>query len=205
MPSPRARPTDTRSGSTAAAALSAIPFMVSKMPFDWQKDLALLTLVVRVREVLVVHPSVRREHVAGAGRLCARQSAQDQLRLGRHRHHHASGGRAAQDRSQDRSRARSLSRRGAGGERPARRPHPDDRARHSGAAAAHPRRRGQAAGGDVGDAQRRACPTCRPPARPVSRPCCPTTGTASRRRPACRPTFSTSCTRRRSARCSRPS
>jgi tripartite-type tricarboxylate transporter receptor subunit TctC len=41
-----------------AAALSAIPFMVSKMPFDWQKDLALLTLVVRVPEVLTVHPSV---------------------------------------------------------------------------------------------------------------------------------------------------
>src|SRR5215469_15173072 len=41
-----------------AAALSAIPFMVTKMPFDWQKDLALLTLVVRVPEVLTVHPSL---------------------------------------------------------------------------------------------------------------------------------------------------
>ena len=41
-----------------AAALSAIPFMTSRMPFDWQKDLALLTLVVRVPEVLVVHPSL---------------------------------------------------------------------------------------------------------------------------------------------------
>ena len=45
-------------GLNGAAALSAIPFMVSKMPFDWQKDLAPLTLVVRVPEVLVVHPSV---------------------------------------------------------------------------------------------------------------------------------------------------
>jgi tripartite-type tricarboxylate transporter receptor subunit TctC len=45
-------------GLNSAAALSAIPFMVSKMPFDWQKDLALLTLVVRVPEVLVVHPSL---------------------------------------------------------------------------------------------------------------------------------------------------
>jgi tripartite-type tricarboxylate transporter receptor subunit TctC len=45
-------------GVNGAAALSAIPFMVAKMPFDWQKDLALLTLVVRVPEVLVVHPSV---------------------------------------------------------------------------------------------------------------------------------------------------
>jgi tripartite-type tricarboxylate transporter receptor subunit TctC len=41
-----------------AAALSAIPFMVSRMPFDWQKELALLTLVVRVPEVLTVDPAL---------------------------------------------------------------------------------------------------------------------------------------------------
>jgi tripartite-type tricarboxylate transporter receptor subunit TctC len=35
-----------------------MPFMTAKMPFDWQKDLALLTLVVRVPEVLTIHPSV---------------------------------------------------------------------------------------------------------------------------------------------------
>jgi tripartite-type tricarboxylate transporter receptor subunit TctC len=45
-------------GLNGAAALSAIPFMVNKMPFDWQKDLALITVVVRVPEVLVVHPSL---------------------------------------------------------------------------------------------------------------------------------------------------
>jgi tripartite-type tricarboxylate transporter receptor subunit TctC len=45
-------------GLSSGSVLSAIPFMVSKMAFDWQKDLALLTLVSRVREVLVVHPSV---------------------------------------------------------------------------------------------------------------------------------------------------
>src|SRR5262245_12428027 len=41
-----------------AAALSAIPLMTSKMPCAWQQDLALLTLVVRVPEVLVVTPSL---------------------------------------------------------------------------------------------------------------------------------------------------
>jgi tripartite-type tricarboxylate transporter receptor subunit TctC len=41
-----------------SAALSAIPFMVSKMPFDWQKDLALLTTVVRVPEAVVVTPAL---------------------------------------------------------------------------------------------------------------------------------------------------
>jgi tripartite-type tricarboxylate transporter receptor subunit TctC len=43
---------------TSGSVLSAIPFMTAKFPFDWQKDLTLLTLVARVREVLVVHPSV---------------------------------------------------------------------------------------------------------------------------------------------------
>jgi tripartite-type tricarboxylate transporter receptor subunit TctC len=42
-----------------AAALSAIPFMVAKMPFDWQKDLALLTNAVRVPEVVIVTPALR--------------------------------------------------------------------------------------------------------------------------------------------------
>ena len=41
-----------------AAALSAIPFMVAKMPFDWQKDLALLTNVVKVPEVAIIPPSL---------------------------------------------------------------------------------------------------------------------------------------------------
>ena len=45
-------------GLSSGSVLSAIPFMTSKFPFDWQKDLALLTLVSRVREVLVVHPSL---------------------------------------------------------------------------------------------------------------------------------------------------
>jgi tripartite-type tricarboxylate transporter receptor subunit TctC len=41
-----------------ASALSAIPFMVPRMPFDWQKDLALLTIVVRVPEAVVVTPTL---------------------------------------------------------------------------------------------------------------------------------------------------
>ena len=45
-------------GLSSGSVLSAIPFMTAKFPFDWQKDISLLTLVARVREVLVVHPSV---------------------------------------------------------------------------------------------------------------------------------------------------
>jgi tripartite-type tricarboxylate transporter receptor subunit TctC len=40
------------------AALSAIPFMITKMPFDWRKDLALISLVVRVPEVAVVNQTI---------------------------------------------------------------------------------------------------------------------------------------------------
>ena len=46
-------------GLSSAGALSIMPFMMSKMPFDWRKDLALLTLVARVPEVLVVHPALK--------------------------------------------------------------------------------------------------------------------------------------------------
>jgi tripartite-type tricarboxylate transporter receptor subunit TctC len=45
-------------GLNSGSLLSAFPFMHSKMPFDWQKDIALITMVARVQEVLVVHPSL---------------------------------------------------------------------------------------------------------------------------------------------------
>jgi tripartite-type tricarboxylate transporter receptor subunit TctC len=41
-----------------AAALTTIPFMTDKMPFDWQKDLDLITPAVRVPEAIVVSPSL---------------------------------------------------------------------------------------------------------------------------------------------------
>jgi tripartite-type tricarboxylate transporter receptor subunit TctC len=41
-----------------AGALSAMPFMYEKMPFDWQKDLVLITNVVRVPEAIVVSRSL---------------------------------------------------------------------------------------------------------------------------------------------------
>jgi len=55
----RSAPDGYTIGLSSAGALSIIPFMMTKMPFDWQKDLALLTLVARVPEVLVVHPSLK--------------------------------------------------------------------------------------------------------------------------------------------------
>ena len=55
----RSAPDGYTIGLSSAGALSIIPFMMSKMPFDWHKDLALLTLVARVPEVLVVNPVLK--------------------------------------------------------------------------------------------------------------------------------------------------
>ena len=46
------------------AALSAIPFMITKMPFDWQTDLALISLVVRVPEAIVVNQTIPANELA---------------------------------------------------------------------------------------------------------------------------------------------
>ena len=42
----------------SASTVSIAPFSLSKMPYDVKKDLALITVVVRVPEVLAVHPSL---------------------------------------------------------------------------------------------------------------------------------------------------
>jgi tripartite-type tricarboxylate transporter receptor subunit TctC len=41
-----------------ASAISAIPFMVAKMPYDWQKDLSLISTVLKVPEAIVVPASL---------------------------------------------------------------------------------------------------------------------------------------------------
>jgi tripartite-type tricarboxylate transporter receptor subunit TctC len=42
----------------SASTLSIAPYSLDKLPYDVQKDFALITVVVRVPEVLVVHPSL---------------------------------------------------------------------------------------------------------------------------------------------------
>jgi tripartite-type tricarboxylate transporter receptor subunit TctC len=42
----------------SASSVSIAPFSMDKMPYDPRKDLALITTVVQVPEVLIVHPSV---------------------------------------------------------------------------------------------------------------------------------------------------
>src|SRR5436189_5889235 len=42
----------------SASPLVIAPYSLSRMPYDIKKDIALITLVVRVPEVLAVHPSL---------------------------------------------------------------------------------------------------------------------------------------------------
>jgi tripartite-type tricarboxylate transporter receptor subunit TctC len=43
---------------SSSSALTIFQFLNAKMPYDWQRDLVPITLVVRVPEVLTVHPSL---------------------------------------------------------------------------------------------------------------------------------------------------
>jgi tripartite-type tricarboxylate transporter receptor subunit TctC len=45
-------------GFNSGSSLSIAPYSFSKLPYDVKKDVALITLVVRVPEVLAVHPSL---------------------------------------------------------------------------------------------------------------------------------------------------
>jgi tripartite-type tricarboxylate transporter receptor subunit TctC len=45
-------------GLNSGSTLSIAPYSLAKLPYDVKKDFALVTLVVRVPEVLAVHPSV---------------------------------------------------------------------------------------------------------------------------------------------------
>jgi len=45
-------------GLNSGSTLSIAPYSLARLPYDVEKDVALVTLVVRVPEVLVVHPSV---------------------------------------------------------------------------------------------------------------------------------------------------
>ena len=45
-------------GFNSGSTLSIAPYSLAKLPYDVEKDVALITLVVRVPEVLAVHPSL---------------------------------------------------------------------------------------------------------------------------------------------------
>jgi tripartite-type tricarboxylate transporter receptor subunit TctC len=54
----KAAPDGYTLGFNSGSTLSIAPFSFTKLPYDVKKDVALITLVVRVPEVLAVHPSL---------------------------------------------------------------------------------------------------------------------------------------------------
>src|SRR5947209_10777925 len=54
----KAAPDGYTLGFNSGSTLSIAPFSFAKLPYDVKKDVALITLVVRVPEVLAVHPSL---------------------------------------------------------------------------------------------------------------------------------------------------
>jgi tripartite-type tricarboxylate transporter receptor subunit TctC len=60
----KAAPDGYTLGFNSGSTLSIAPFSCTKLPYDVKKDFALITLVVRVPEVLAVHPSLRVTNLA---------------------------------------------------------------------------------------------------------------------------------------------
>ena len=92
------------------------------MPFDPDKAFTPISLVADMSMLVVVHPKVGVKTLERVCRARARQSRQAQFRIGRRRHHRPPRTGAVDARGQDQGDARALSRRGAIGDRPDRRP-----------------------------------------------------------------------------------
>src|SRR5258708_1276712 len=60
----KAAPDGYTLGFNSGSTLSIAPYSFTKLPYDVKKDAALITLVVRVPEVLAVHPSLPVNSVA---------------------------------------------------------------------------------------------------------------------------------------------
>ena len=71
-------------GSIGTHAVNVTLF--SKMPFDPVRDFAPIALLLEAEGLLVLHPSVPAQNVAGADRARARQAGRADLRLRRRRH-----------------------------------------------------------------------------------------------------------------------
>src|SRR5256885_428312 len=129
----KAEPDGYTIGISSAGPLAITPVLSETMPYDVLKDLKLLTEVVEVPELLVVADNVPARTF---GELIARQveTGQAQFRLDRCRRRAAHGRGIAQGVGRNRHRARAVSWRRTGCERPARRSRQHDVRRHPGAA-----------------------------------------------------------------------
>ena len=108
------------------------------MPFHPLKDLALITQIVSVPEILVVNENVPAKTLAEFIALAKAQPGKLVFASTGHRRHAAYGHGAARAHGRHPACPRALHRRGARRERPARRPCPDDVCGRAGAARQHP-------------------------------------------------------------------
>ena len=123
----QAKPDGYTLGIGSTGALTILPHMMPRMPFDPQRDFQPISQVIAVPQVLTVHPSVPARTVAELVGLCEAATRQAQLRLFRPGQLASPDDRAVQvacGRHGHSSRA--LPRRGAGADRPGRRAGPDD-------------------------------------------------------------------------------
>src|ERR1700747_1717279 len=60
----KAAPDGYTLGFNSGSTLSIAPYSFTKLPYDVKKDVALITLVVRVPEILAVHPSLPAKNLA---------------------------------------------------------------------------------------------------------------------------------------------
>ena len=160
------------------------------VPFDVIADFAPVARVATSPLMLFAQSVVCAQRRQGTDR--ARQGEARQA-VGRHaRRRHAASSRAAdaERARQDRHRQRAVSRRGAGAQRRAGRPDPDELGGADRGDAACRGRQGQGAGRGVGRSGRRRCRRCRPSPRAACRASISKSCSASPRRPRRRPTWS---------------
>ena len=131
--------------------LSITP-LLSKVPYDVQKDLAPVITTTSQPNVLAVNAKVPAKDVQGAGRVREGQSGQAQLRVGRPRQLVASQRRAAEVARRRRHRAHPVQRLAAGRDVDGAGRDADDLRRDAAAAAADPGGQAARARRDVGEA-----------------------------------------------------
>jgi hypothetical protein len=123
----KAPPDGATLGIASSGALSVLPTLMPRMPYDVQRDIQPISVAVVVPQVLAVIPPCRRAASPNSVDLAKRQPGSISLRLCRERKLAAPrGGTVPRSGRRHSTGARALSRRRAGAHRPRRRTRSDD-------------------------------------------------------------------------------
>ena len=197
-------PPDGHTMVLSSPLVSISPSLYAKLNYDPEKDLAPVSLVAYIQNVIIVHPSVPARTLKELIAHRAPQSRQAQFRLGRRRHHQPSRAGAAASRWRRSNGARALQRHGPGADRDDRR-----RDRHAGDGRAggrgsDPGGQGAPAGRALRQAPAGRCRRCRRRRKPAWRTTRCRSGTASSPAQARRADWSAGSTRRSARRWLQP-